>query len=120
MPDKDFDEAVQSATEEATTSRHELGFAYAAEFSKDPDKFDPRKLMMLGGVGLSSFVAAVGVPTVAVSQPNVEPPNAAAASDEPPRNWERQRAVLIPFELYGLLVGSLTGIGIVIGCALVL
>ena len=120
MPERSFDAAVQSATAEATTSRRELGFAYAAEFSKDPDKFDPRKLMMLGEAGLSSFISAVGVPTIAVPRTNVERPNATAVLDEPPQNWEKQRVVPIRFERYGLLLGALTGVGIVVGCALVL
>lgn len=121
MPEKNFDAAVQSATAEASASRSELGCTYAAEFLKDPDKFDPGKLMLLGRAGLSSFVSTVGVPTLAMNAPPAQQDKLAKSeSEEKPSGWEAKRAIPMPFELYGLLLGTFAGIAVALGCAAVL
>lgn len=115
----EFDEAVESATAAASAGRRQLGRNYAVEFAQNPDTFDPRKLMVLGREGLSSFVAAVGVPT-AHHMPASPSPSATAASDGGDRGWSSRRMVPVPFEISALLFGTLTGVGVVFGSALVL
>ncbi len=116
---RDFDDALKSATAEASASRKQLGRSYAAEFAQNPDTFDPRKLVPLGREGLSSFVTAVGVPT-AHRMPTGPSQGAVADSDGADRGWSSRRMVPAPFEISALLFGTLAGIGVVFGSALVL
>lgn len=115
-----FQQLVKSAAAEASASRRELGSRYAAEFVKNPDTFDPHKLMKLGRAGLSSFVEAVGVPTRQVSLPSVEHGGRSAAADDERGGWEEQRFVYIPFELFGALFGTTAGIVLIVASALAL
>lgn len=113
-----FKAAVKSAAAEALTSRRELGCNYAAEFLKDPDGFDPRKLTRLGRAGLGSFVATVGAPTVKLA-PSPSRTSRCSVSGNKPSGWEDQRTVPIPFEILGLLVGTFVGTAIIFAIALV-
>lgn len=117
----DFNAVVKSAAAEASDSRQALGGSYAAKFLKDPETFDPRRLTMLGRAGLSSFMAAVGASTIDI---DIAPPSAqareAADSSNEVTGWEAQRAVPMPFERYGLVLGTITGAVMIFGCALVL
>lgn len=115
---RDFHNIVRSATSEASASRQELGCNFAAEFLKNPDAFDPRKLMTLGRVGLSSFMAEVGLPTIEIAKARVEAANDSFVEDEP-ADWKGQQRISIPFEIVGLLLGVLYGSAIIFGIALV-
>ncbi len=116
----DFNAVAKSAAAEASANRQALGGSYAAEFLKHPGTFDPRKLTMLGSAGLSSFMAVVGAPTIDINTA----PRSAQERDTPDSGihatgWGDQRAVPAPFELQGLVLGTLTGAAIILGCALV-
>ncbi|MBX9841458.1 MAG: hypothetical protein K2Z80_06580 [Xanthobacteraceae bacterium] len=115
----DFNAVVKSAAAEASASRQALGGSYAAEFLKRPETFDPRKLTMLGRVGLASFIVAVGAPAIDIAPPNTQQREPGESNQEP-GGWKTQRAVPMPFELYGLVLGTLTGAVMIFGCALVL
>lgn len=115
---QDFDKVAKSAAAEASATRHELGPVYAAEFLKNPEKFDPRKLMTLGRAGLSTFVATVGVPTIELAKASDEPSVNADADDER-GGWEEQRIVPMAFEVFGLLLGVGAGVGIIAATTLV-
>lgn len=114
-----LEEAVKSAVADASAGRRELGPVYAAEFRKDPNTFDPRKLMTLGREGLAGFVAAVGVPTVQIAPPTVER-GVAAVVDGEHEGWEDQRRVRTPFQIFGVLLGTELGISLIIASAVAL
>lgn len=119
MANDDFEDVVAAATADASASRKELGCNYATEFRKDPESFDPRKLIPLGKEGLLSFVATVSVPTRAVettNQPEVELTEQASAD----LGWRDKQNVPLPFEISALLLGAIAGIGIVFGSAIAL
>lgn len=119
MPNDNFEQAVAFATAEAAVSRKELGSAYAAEFNQNPDGFEPRKLVILGREGLQSFVTDVSVPTCSMEPLNDAPAEVAGPGGDGV-NWSTAQMVPWPFEIRALLLGSIGGIGLVFGCALLL
>jgi len=117
MANQEFNEAVAAATADASSSRKQLGCIYAIEFKRHPDRFDPRRLIALGREGLLSFATTMKVSTRALELPNEAPvetrdPNSAN------RGWTRKQMVPLPFEISALLLGSIGGIGVIFGSAL--
>ncbi|KQT12886.1 MULTISPECIES: hypothetical protein [Pseudomonadota] len=117
MASQEFDEAVAAATAEASGSRKQLGCNYAIEFRQNPDWFDPRKLIALGREGLSSFAASMKLPTRGLELPN-EPPVEARDPNDVDGGWTGKQMVPLPFEISAFLLGSMGGIGVIFGCAL--
>jgi hypothetical protein len=106
---KIFTEAVAAAVVEATASREELGRARAAEFTADPDRFDPRTLLVLGAPGLQAFASAFGLDLGIQTSP--EPTKEVViASSSAASGWSSEQAALIPFEGFGAGFGILAGI----------
>lgn len=116
---RDFGDAVETATAEALESRRELGCGYAAEFLKNPEAFEPRKLVTLGSEGLSSFLASVGIPTIGLEQKSASPSEIPIRDGED-RGWGALRVVPLPFEASALLLGTFAGIAFIFGSALML
>lgn len=108
LPSPGFDEAASAAVVEAKESREELGRARAAEFSAAPDKFDPRKLLMLGTPGLQAFARAIGIRDLGI-QAAAEPTKEVIVAPSAASGWSSEQAAIIPFESFGAGFGVLAG-----------
>lgn len=118
MANLEFDEVVTATTAEASAARKQLGHSYAVEFKKEPDTFDPRKLIKLGREGLKSFLANVSVPARELDPPT-EPRVEITDLSGTDRNWNSKQTVPLPFEFSAFLLGVVAGIGVIFGSALV-
>lgn len=117
MASQEFEETVAAATADASSSRKQLGRSYAIEFKQNPDRFDPRKLIALGREGVASFATAMKVPTRDLELPKESPVEARDPHDVD-GGWTRKQMVPLPFEVSAFLLGSMGGIGVILGSAI--
>ena len=108
LPSTGFDEAAAAAVVEGKESREELGRARAAEFSAAPDKFDPRKLLMLGTPGLQAFASEIGIRDLGL-QAVPEPTKELIVAPSAASGWSSEQAAIIPFEGFGAGFGIFAG-----------
>jgi hypothetical protein len=111
-----FAKTAKAAARDAVGSRQELGRACATEFAANPNKFDPKKLMVLGRPGLRAFADVLGV---AISDVGPDASTASATlpgpADEP--GWRLQEARGIRFELIGMIVGIFFGTFLIVAAS---
>ena len=113
---ENFNEVVAEATIEASLSRKELGWRYAAEFKTAPETFDPCRLLRLGPTGLQTFAAAMDVATLSVRSLSTQVEEKTAC--EPATDWKIQEGPIVPFEAVGIIMGILTGVVAITGISL--
>jgi hypothetical protein len=106
---QDFAKIAKAAAHDAVGSRQELGRACAAEFSANPDTFNPNKLMVLGRPGLRAFADGIGVGNASVV-PNMPPASTTPRAQAEEAGWSAQEVGDVPFELIGMVAGIFLGI----------
>jgi hypothetical protein len=114
---ENFAEIAKAATCDAVGSRQELGRACAAEFSTNPETFDPKKLMVLGRPGLRAFADGMGVGITSVA-PVAPPGSTSSPAQAEEAGWSSQEVGNIPFELIGTITGIFLGIVVVAAISL--